>query len=75
MNTTTRAQREACWTLYQRHAERIAMETSPATGYHCKSTLERYRAFRKSFFNNGHWLGGFVGTVYHGIEPDGHTHT
>ena len=79
MKPTTRAQREACLALFRRHAEPIEYETSPSTGYHCKSTMQRYRAFRKHFFNNGHWLGGYTNTaqtgIYYGIELDGHTHT
>jgi len=79
MHPTTRAQREACFALFQRHAERIAYEMTPNTGYHCKSTIQRYAAFRQLFFNNGQWLGGYTNDactgIYYGIEPDGHTHT
>ena len=86
MKPTTREQREALYRLYQRYSDSIRTASVP-TFYCTKSGIQRYRLFRRSFFNNGQWLGGFLPLayghdgqitkkdIYFGIEPDGYTHT
>ena len=73
----TRAQREALWNLFKRGEDWVAKNISPATGYHCKSDIEKYRAFRRT-------VQPYIGddcvlvpwcNMWVGIESDGYTHT